>query len=238
MTGAIAVAQLLLPGQTHAAEGPHDMTGMYVMHHAFRRDLHRFVAAVSSTPLQATGVWHALAARWAKYEHVLHHHHTIEDEALWPIMHATAVRTGSDADRRTLEQMQAEHGIVAPILDAVSTDFRTMVDEPSEYDWRTLADHIVELRIALTDHLRREETEALPLAQRTMTTAEWHTAEQAAGKGYPAGMLPFLVPWALDGLPRDGRERMLGLAGRPYAVLHRLTRPRYARHDAVAFRYT
>ena len=35
--------QLTLPGQSHTAEGPHDQTGMYVMHHAFRRDLDAFV---------------------------------------------------------------------------------------------------------------------------------------------------------------------------------------------------
>ena len=34
-----AVPQLTLPGQSHTAEGPHDQTGMYVMHHALRRDL-------------------------------------------------------------------------------------------------------------------------------------------------------------------------------------------------------
>ena len=31
--------QLRLPGQTAAPDGPVDMTIMYVMHHAFRRDL-------------------------------------------------------------------------------------------------------------------------------------------------------------------------------------------------------
>ena len=43
--------QICLPGQAHVADGPHDQTGMYLMHHAFRRDLDRFRDAVRRTPV-------------------------------------------------------------------------------------------------------------------------------------------------------------------------------------------
>lgn len=36
---------LMLPGQAAAPEGPADLTMMYVLHHAFRRDLDDFVEA-------------------------------------------------------------------------------------------------------------------------------------------------------------------------------------------------
>ena len=52
--------QLTLPGQAHTAEGPHDQTGMYVMHHALRRDFDRFAAAVEGTPIAEHEVWAAL----------------------------------------------------------------------------------------------------------------------------------------------------------------------------------
>ena len=52
--------QISLPGQAHVAEGPHDQTGMYLMHHAFRRDLAAFEAAVRQTPLHDDAVWRAL----------------------------------------------------------------------------------------------------------------------------------------------------------------------------------
>src|SRR4029079_12710711 len=79
-------SQICLPGQTHVAEGPHDQTGMYVMHHAFRRDLDRFQAAVRATPVDERDTWRALAARWERFAEVLHHHHTVEDEHIWPVM--------------------------------------------------------------------------------------------------------------------------------------------------------
>jgi hypothetical protein len=43
--------QLVLPGQTAAPDGPVDMRNMYVMHHAFRRDLDAFVEACRRTPV-------------------------------------------------------------------------------------------------------------------------------------------------------------------------------------------
>jgi hypothetical protein len=41
--------QVSLSGQAAVADGPYDQTGMYVMHHAFRRDLARFESAVRRT---------------------------------------------------------------------------------------------------------------------------------------------------------------------------------------------
>ena len=44
--------QIHLPGQAAAPAGPVDMTAMFVMHWAFRRDLDRFAAAVIRTPVE------------------------------------------------------------------------------------------------------------------------------------------------------------------------------------------
>ena len=40
--------QLTLPGQAATADGPLDMTMMYVMHHAFRRDLRALARAAAA----------------------------------------------------------------------------------------------------------------------------------------------------------------------------------------------
>jgi hypothetical protein len=41
----VNVPQLMLPGQAAAPEGPVQAMPMYLMHHAFRRDLAAFAAA-------------------------------------------------------------------------------------------------------------------------------------------------------------------------------------------------
>ena len=71
-----------LPGQQHVAEGPLDLNGMYMAHHAFRRDLADFAAAARRTPVDDAGTWTALARRWERFATVLHHHHTVEDTTL------------------------------------------------------------------------------------------------------------------------------------------------------------
>ena len=55
-------AQISLPGQTAAPEGPVDMYMMYVMHHAFRRDLTKLAAAAQCTPVGDRIAWRMLAA--------------------------------------------------------------------------------------------------------------------------------------------------------------------------------
>ena len=101
--------QICLPGQTHVAEGPHDQTGMYVMHHAFRRDLDRFQAAVRATPVDERDTWRALAARWERFAEVLHHHHTVEDEHIWP-RHASAASRSAASRPSPGARGAARHG--------------------------------------------------------------------------------------------------------------------------------
>jgi len=108
--------QISLPGQTHVAEGPYDQTPMYLMHHAFRRDLRRFEAAVGATPLGEVAVWNALARRWDRFAEVLHHHHQVEDDYIWPVLERHAADDGETSATQMLHAMEAEHGQIDPAL--------------------------------------------------------------------------------------------------------------------------
>lgn len=229
--------QLDLAGQTFVADGPHDLSGMYVMHHAFRRDLDRFVAATRNTPVAETATWRALARRWHRFGTVLHHHHTIEDTAIWPPLLHRVDAAGDAAARATLEAMEAEHELIDPQLGACSTAFGSMAFAPHPDARARLAEHVAMARDLLVDHLRHEETEALPLVQEHLTAEEWATAEKAAGASFSPRELAFLIPWAASGLDRAALDRAFGAAGAGFRVLHRLTRGRFARAEAVAFRY-
>ena len=113
--------QLRLPGQTAAHEGPVDMHMMYVMHHAFRRDLAAFAAAAAVTPSADRDTWQALARRWELFSTALHHHHAGEDAGLWPRL----LEVADEQDRATLEAMEAVRSLetrrrieVGPVADA------------------------------------------------------------------------------------------------------------------------
>ncbi len=232
-TSTTNVPQITLPGQAHTAEGPHDMGGMYVMHHAFRRDLDRFVSATRRTPVGEAATWQTLQRRFGLFDESLHHHHEVEDAAIWPVLLA---RAGA-ADRATLDAMEAEHDTIDPALEACRTAFAEMVDHPCADHRNALDVRLTALRAGLVDHLRHEESEALPLVQRTMTAAEWDASEKAAQKGYPFRLLPFLVCWTMEGMPDDVRRKILGDAGPAYGLLNRVFWGRYARRQRAAFRY-
>ena len=229
--------QISLPGQAHVAAGPHDQTGMYVMHHAFRRDLAAFESAVRNTPVGDAATWRALRDRWARFGEVLHHHHEIEDVSIWPVLLQHAEALGDEAGARTLAAMEAEHAEIDPGLAACTAGFASMVEHPCADHRNALDVHVTATHAALLEHLAHEETEALPFLQRVMTAEEFAATEKAAEAGYPLRMVPFLVPWVTAGLPADVTNRVLHDAGAAYSLVLRLFRPRFTRSDARTFRY-
>jgi hypothetical protein len=229
--------QIRLPGQSSVADGPHDQFGMYLMHHAFRRDLAAFEAAVRATPVGDDGAWGPLAARWQRFAVILHHHHGIEDEHLWPVLLQKTAAAGTYEDQRLLGAMAAEHEDIDPALRAVEAGFRLMVEHPCNDHRNALDVHVTSTRAALLAHLAHEETQALPLLQRTLSIEENATFERQAQRGYPLSMLPFLLPWVTAGLPVEIRDRLVREAGPAYAVLLRIFRGRWERAERRAFRY-
>jgi hemerythrin-like domain-containing protein len=230
-------AQLELPGQAAVADGPHDMSAMYVMHHAFRRDLDRFTAAVRRTPLDDAASWQALARRWERFGMVLHHHHTIEDAHIWPPLLTRVDAEGTPADRATLEAMQAEHETIDPQLEACGAGFAAMAERPSAEERDRLAGCVAAIRDGLHQHLSHEETGALPLVQRYLPEADWQASEKAAQRSFALRDLGFLLPWAASGLDRAARERAFGTAGLMFRILYRLTAGRFDKSEARTFRH-
>ena len=229
--------QLDLPGQTHVAEGPNDHTGMYVMHHAFRRDLAAFASSARATPLGDAATWSALLRRWDRFASVLHHHHTAEDTLYWPaLLRATAAR-GTEADIAEVRAMSEEHADIDPLLTASRAALAAVVDHPCEEHRHALEIRIAGLREVLGEHLRHEESVVLPLVQRVMATDEFMAVEKAIGKSYNARDIGFVIGWAMHGLPAEAREAMFALAGTPYRILHALVRRRFERSEAAAFHH-
>ncbi|WP_336921052.1 hemerythrin domain-containing protein [Aquipuribacter sp. SD81] len=238
MTTTSGTTQVDLPGQAHVADGPHDQTGMYLMHHAFRRDLGRFEAAARATPVEAAATWRALEQRWHRFGEVLHHHHTVEDDTAWPLMKTRATEAGEPAAVEVLDAMEAEHDQIDPALHACGSALRDMVEHPCSDHRNALAVTIASARAALLAHLAHEETDALPLWQRLFTAADHETTERAARSGYPASlMFGFMLPWMADELPEPVLRRVLADAPPGYGLALRLARIGYERKERRAFGY-
>ena len=230
--------QISLPGQTHVAEGPYDQAPMYLMHHAFRRDLRRFEAAVRATPLGEVSVWNALARRWDRFAEVLHHHHQVEDDYIWPVLERHAADDGETAATEMLHAMEAEHAQIDPALAAVEASFRAMAAHPCTDHRNALDVRVTAVRAALLEHLRHEETDALPYLQRVATPEEEKAMAQGAERGYPLSITPFVLPWVAEEVPEELVASFLREAGPMFVLMLRICRGRFRRGERTAFRYT
>lgn len=229
--------QLTLPRQAHTAEGPHDQTGMYVMHHALRRDFARFVSAVESTPVAEHDVWIALERRWVAMADVLHHHHSAEDAELWPLLQRHAEAAGDEADLQLLADMEDEHADIDPALAQVRDAFAAMSRHPCTDHRNALEIRLGAAHELLLAHLAHEEKHALPMLQRTLSQEENAAFEKAVEKRYPLRLIPFTLPWVMDEIPADARERLLESTPPGYGLLLRIFRRRYQRGERLAFRF-
>ena len=226
--------QLRLPGQTAAHEGPVDMHMMYVMHHAFRRDLAAFAAAAEVTPSDDRATWQALARRWEMFSTALHHHHAGEDAGLWPRLLEVADEQG----RATLEAMEAEHEEIDPMLEACAAGFARLADHDDEDARRALAVRLVAARESLARHLAHEEGDAIALVQQHLTDEEWLALEEEHFRAsLSLRRTVALVAWVAHELPADARSYVLGKAGLPFRVLWLLGRPSFERQERAAFRH-
>lgn len=183
--------QLRLPGQAAAPEGPVDMTMMYVMHHAFRRDLAAFAATVPLTPVEDAEAWRALNARWTTFSSALHHHHHGEDTWLWPAL----MEKVGPAERQTLAAMEDEHADIDPLLDACRDGLATMTTHPTPDVRASLAVRLVAAKEHLARHLAHEETDTITLMQRVMTNEEWLALDEHFKEGVAFSQVLRLVPW-------------------------------------------
>jgi hypothetical protein len=183
-----------------------DFTLMYATHNAFRRDLDRFAgasAADSSAPDRVA---------WENFKQQLHVHHTVEDTALWPrLQRAVADRP---RDLELVEQMQAEHARLDPVLAAV--------DQAVTRRSAALADRVHELATVLGEHMKHEEEAALPLIQEVLTAQDWGAFRSAmARRQGPRGAAAY-VPWIVDGVQPADRRTYLAVFPAPVRVLNRL----------------
>lgn len=225
--------QLRFPGQTAAHEGPVDMSMMYLMHHAFRRDLSAFTQAVPVTPVGDRDAWQALAERWDRFSHFLHHHHHGEDTWLWPALMARV----SDADRATLEAMEDEHAVIDPALQACAAGFARMAEHPDANTRAALSVRLTAVRESLARHLEHEETETIALIQSVMSQSDWEEVDKHFQDAVTFSEVVKAVPWALHRVPADIRAQLFAQNGLLHRVLWRLTRSRFERLDRRAFRH-
>jgi hemerythrin-like domain-containing protein len=223
-------AQLLLPGQAAAPEGPVDIAPMYLMHRAFRRDLAAFADVVPSVAVGDRRRWDLVRRRFDFFATVLHKHHHGEDVGLWPLL------AERGADRAVLDALEAEHAVIDPLLAAAAADLRSLAAGTGDASTRDrLVGATAELRDALTAHLAHEERDGMALVQRHLTQEDWVRLDREVfAKDYALREVPAVAGWVASGLPDEALRRMPG-AGPVLLAVARLMARRFDRREARVF---
>jgi hypothetical protein len=200
-----------------------DFTMMLAGHDAFRRDMARMATSRGTAAFQAI---------WKVFRVQLHIHHQAEDEDLWPI--ARAKIESQDAEwapeaLTLLDEMEAEHATIDPLIEKI--------DAALASDRHTQAlSALSELEQALSDHLRHEEREALPMLAKVLTEEEWNSFGEAQRLKVGLKGAGTFFPWLLDDATPARAAAVLGHLPPPVRLLYRaLWKPRYQRrHPAAA----
>lgn len=200
-----------------------DMEIMRILHNAFRRDAARLasVAQVYGTVDEETH--DALLLGWHGFSRSLHHHHTIEDDQIWPRLRAKLADRPDEL--AVLDDMESEHSLIDPALEAVEKAF-----DDRECSRDEVAGRIDDLLTLLRGHLAHEEKDAFPLIRGWLTTQEWAALNRASMKELSLSEIAQLGPFILDGAPPDDVRRVLSELPPPLRLVHRFWwTPRYQR---------
>lgn len=226
---------LRLPGQAAAPAGPLDMSMMFLMHHAFRRDLAGFVAAVPHTPVDDVATWRALTRRWEVFAVLLHDHHRAEDTWIWPAL----LRRTDPAEERVLRSMETEHEQIDPLLGACAAGLQRLAEGRGSRDDRAaLAVRVCAARECLGRHLAHEERDAIGILQRHLTVPEWQAVEASIDRRRPELRLVLVaVPWLVHQVPAPVRREVLARAAPAHRLVWQLTHRRFERLERRALRH-
>ena len=202
-----------------------DTHDMYVVHRVFRREaalMPRLVRQVR--PGDVARAAH-VADHFRGYALGLHHHHTGEDELIWPLLLARV-----DLEAELVLRMEEQHERVAAGLDEVAARLP---------EWERTADPVIGEQIAvaleahhaaLMEHLTDEETHLLTLIEEHLTVAEYGKLGERFAEETPKDKLFLFLGALLEEATPAETAHMMGNLPAPARLAWRIFgRRQYAR---------
>jgi hypothetical protein len=169
-----------------------------VIHGAFRRDLDRFVSALDAFSDGDAVRAAALGRAWANFDAQLTHHHQGEHETAWPHLERAGISRG------LLDQMDAEHEVMAGALEIAREEMNGLVRDPSRRRAEAAREAMDGLRAATITHLDHEERELEAFYVHHADHPEMKAMDGEFRKQSPAVGGTFFA-WILDGITPDAR---------------------------------
>jgi hypothetical protein len=197
-----------------------DWLVMNVLHDAFRRDLDQLMHTTAGEA--------AVQARWQTFRSQLHFHHTAEDTEMWPPVRERLASLQNPAGLALLDEMEAEHGQIDPLLAAVDDALAMHAGR------ERLRELLGRLQATLAGHLAHEEADMLPLISNVMSRAEVTRIGVKIARRGGLRQAAVMFPWALSEASPQVSGGVLGQLPAPARLVYRAVwLPRYRRRAAA-----
>jgi iron-sulfur cluster repair protein YtfE (RIC family) len=214
---------------TGTTETRPDTREMVVVHDMFRREFGELPALVRGVPAGDTARAGVVVDFVDELANGLHHHHTGEDELMWPLL-----LERDRADSALVLRMEEQHGRIADLHDRVvaqAAEFRRAADPVTG---EALAATLARLHAALVEHLAEEEAEILPIVERVMSPSEWEALGERGRAGLSKDRLLIQLGYLLHGTSPADRSMFLAKLPFPARVAWWLVgRRQFASHYTV-----
>lgn len=200
---------------------------MKTIHSAFRRELRLAPDLLRAVEHGDRLRANLVATHLDLMDRFLHHHHTIEDEMLWPKL---LERVPAEI-APVVEMMEAQHATVADLLAKTVTLRAAWRKDADAARAAELAAIYTRLHDALVEHLDAEEQHVMPLVEACITHKEWAKIGKAAQRSTPLKDGPRMLGMlAYDGDPQVIREMLGAVPGPARGMVLKMARRAYAKH--------
>jgi hemerythrin-like domain-containing protein len=204
-----------------------DTSVMPTLHTFFRREL-RLAGGVTRRVAEGDRARARVVADHLDFlGRALHHHHTIEDDLLWPRL----LERVPEELAPIVHLMESQHERVDSLIQEITTVLPAFRASAAAAERDRLAELFDTLYVHLAEHLDAEEERLLPIAARCLTQAEWDEMGERGRRGTPRKELSLtLGMYQYEGNPAAISE-MLAEAPPPVRwIVPRLSRRAFRRY--------
>ena len=175
-----------------------------IIHGAVRRDLDRFVGALSGFAAGDMKRANELATAWENYDFQLTYHHEGEHEIAWPALESVGV------SHELLTSLDGEHDAMAAAMGEARAAIAVLQRTASAEDATTALEAFTNLRAVTIQHLDHEEAEIEPVYLDKAETDEIKEMGKKFSRDAGPKQAGTFLAWLLDGASDAEREALRG----------------------------
>ncbi|WP_395307462.1 hemerythrin domain-containing protein [Mycobacterium sp. AMU20-3851] len=207
-----------------------DLSGITLTHRAMVTDTSRLADLTTAVAQRRLPCPPRRARAIARYVTLMcesiHHHHTMEDDVLWPVIEAAA------GDFVDLSELTEDHAALDPRLDRLRAAAAAFGRSGDPEMARPLAAGLADLHRLLNAHIADEERELFPVIRRYVSIQDWQAVEKAAQR---TGRLSFDGPRILAVATDPERATLAAAVPAPLMMLLRCMAWRHRSFERAVF---